>query len=407
MICPLCTSIDCETVLYYKEYPLYIKPVSPEDSNKVPLKPLEICMCDKCGFIFQNINFDPSEISKIYEVIYNSYHSPALSGIGVSLAEDFLEFLKKTIEPSNMHVLEIGCYDGYFLMMLRDEYSCKVVGCDPSPGSEIAQKFNIEVIKDYFSPELFEEKFDMIVLRCVLEHISEPVAFLEMAEEVLKPEGCIAVEVPNVNYSLSNGVIGDFFHEHMNYFTKNSLVQCFANVGFKVRELSGDGYYLQGVFNKSNTEGTSVLNDDVKKEIAKNIVLFKKYTVILHSATDGLRKIVNKISDKQLYIYGGGGHTIGLLSKTNDFLNPVGVIDGDPAKEGKIIPGFGIPVYSKSVLENIDKKNCAVIVSSKIFQDEIVSELDQEINEGLTVITLYPSDKILNRRLSHIMVDFL
>ena len=379
-------------MIEYEEYPLYIKPVPMEDRDKVPLMPLKIMLCNKCGFVYQEVTFDINELSRIYESIYKSYHSPAISGIGSSLAHDFLQFLENSVSVNlkNKKVLEIGCYDGYFLSLLHDNYSCNVIGCDPSPGSKIAKEIGIEVINDYFSPDLFDETFDIIVLRGVVEHIINPISFLKAVEKVTTENGIIAIEVPNVRYSLRNGVIGDFFHEHISYFTKDSLIHCLNLSGFETVKIEDTEYYIRATFKIPKSFSKPAENIEQKKEILKIKQLFGEYNENIKRLVYGLNELCKALSDGEIYVYGGGGHTIGLLSKTCEFLRPTGVIDGDPSKEGKYIPGFNLPVYSKEIIENLDLEKSVIIVSSKIFQNEIINELKHYINNGLKVVKLYP-----------------
>lgn len=396
--CPICKSSEVTIALHYDKYPLYIKPISKEFIDTVPLKPLTICLCNSCGYLFQEKPVDSSDLSSIYEENYCSYHSPAVSGIGSSLAKQFLSFLENTIPLHRKRVLEIGCFDGYFLTLLKNIHSCNVLGCDPSPGAEIAKKTGINVMQNYFSPDLIKEKFDICVLRGVLEHIPEPVPFLEDIHSVMEPEGIFAIEVPNVIYSLENGVIGDFFHEHMCYFTVDSLKLCLIKSGLDPVIVNDDGYYLRVITKPRNNSNPSPRYPASKNSVARLKQLFEEYNGLTENMRRDLRTTLADFKEKRVYIYGGGGHTIGLLSKTYDFLKPAGVIDGDPSKEGKTIPGFKIPVYSRSILDRINYNNSIIIVSSKIFQDEISGSLGNYILKGLQVIILYPKVQYIDKQ---------
>ncbi len=400
MICPICHSCDGYAALKYDKYPLYIKPVPKEVIEFVPLKPLAIIVCNSCGHVYQDVNVSPVELASIYEVVYASYHSPAVSGIGSSLAKEFLLFLEKNISLAQKNVLEIGCYDGYFLTLLRDLHACHVIGCDPSPGAEIAHQMNITVYKKYYSPRLFKEKFDFVVLRGVLEHIQDPIPFLKEVSCVIEKNGLVVIEVPNVIYSLKNGVIGDFFHEHISYFTNDSLKKCLIHSGFNVIIVDNSSYYIRMIAEKTTITENRTDNSDSVKIIPMLKHMFEDFNELTDKMANDLQSALKQFSGKTIYLYGGGGHTLGLLSKTQNFLKPLGVIDGDPSKEGKYIPGFNILVYSRTVLDRIDCENTIIIVSSKIFQSEIVESLKDYILKGLQVITLYPkvecSDKQKN-----------
>ena len=101
----------------------------------------------------------------------------------------------------NSNVLEIGCGRGYFLKRLEEKGVKQAVGLD----------FNNEAIKskitkfDILSKDLrgFESQqlFDVICSFQVLEHISDPMSFLEDCKSALNNGGLLILSVPNNNYS--------------------------------------------------------------------------------------------------------------------------------------------------------------------------------------------------------------
>jgi len=352
--------------------------------GQVPLLPLEIGICRCCGHVYQRMHFGPETLADIYEKVYAAYHSPFAGGVGSGLAQDFLRFLERHADLPGVRVLEIGCYDGYLLSLLREAHGCLVMGCDPSPGGAIAESAGIPVRHAYFSPSLFTDRYRLIIMRGLLEHIPGPVAFLADACHVLGDGGTLAIEVPSLIYSLENGVIGDFFHEHISYFTS-----CLRAAGLTVTASDWEGPYLRVTARRSAGGNPDAIPCTGPEEVILLRSLFGTYQHLIRRMADELRDLIADAGDKRIYLYGGGGHTIGLLARVHGFLRPKGVIDGDPAKEGKFIPGFDIPVCSKRILSSLDAGRDIVIVSSKIFQGEILRELRPLMKKGLPVITLY------------------
>jgi SAM-dependent methyltransferase len=387
--CPLCDWDRPDPVFTYPRYPFYIKPVRREDLGKVPTRPLSLLLCTRCGFVYQDADYPAGELERIYEEIYESYHSPVRGGIGGSLAEAFLGFLEGGRDLERAAVLEIGCFDGYLLSLLRDRHGCRVKGCDPSPGATIARDLGVEVVQEYFSPGLFRDRYDLVILRGVLEHVPDPAGFLAMAGEVLAGGGSLAIEVPNLEYTLEKGVLGDLFHEHLSYFTGGTLEGCLGRAGFSPSTRVSTGPYLRGIFRASPAgRGAAGAGAD-GEEVARTRRLFREYNRTIRRLVAQLQVILEPLTGARVYLYGAGGHTTGLLARTAEFLRPAGVIDGDPAKAGKYIPGFGIPVFPREVLRELDPSTDVIIVSSKIFQEEIVEGLAPDIRRGFRVITLY------------------
>jgi len=57
---------------------------------------------------------------------------------------------------------------------------------------------------------------------------------------------------------------------------------------------------------------------------------------------------------------------------------------------GKYLPGFkNIPILPYKFLENLSKKD-VVVISSELFQDEIVKDLQRYVNKGVKIVKLYP-----------------
>src|SRR5260221_4103047 len=125
-------------------------------------------------------------------------------------------------------VLEIGCGQGSFLLSLKNKY-----GTDPV-GLELNQKAVLKAVSlglkvyhadlNSFSPEN-REAFNVICLFQVLEHIAEPIPFLQHALTMLKPGGRLIIGVPDndtlVNKDKENPL--NLPPHHMGLWNKQSL----------------------------------------------------------------------------------------------------------------------------------------------------------------------------------------
>lgn len=392
---PKCNLCGQKVDIFYelKKYPVYIRAVKREDLEKVPVLPIKIGFCANCNHIIQ---IDPpmDATEEVYKKFYETYHSTAISGIGSEYANNFASFVNKTISGKNL--LEIGCSDGYFLHLMEKK-GWNVWGCDPSPRTQIAiEKFNIPVNKELFSKDLFDQKFDCVVMRHLLEHIADPKEFLDEVSLTLVDNGYVAIEVPNVIYTLELSVIGDFCHEHISYFTPQSLSYLLDKAGYDILSITEHGYAIYFIGQYKSKSGITYAREEIKIERTKNLV--DKYTT-------GLKRLKKELMTLQehwisnnytIYIYGGGGHTMGLLSKIP--LKVKAIIDKDESKWGKYLPGFeNIPIYSYNFLGNLSKKD-VVLISSETFQDEIIKDLQHYANKGVKIVKLYPRCEYVNVR---------
>jgi SAM-dependent methyltransferase len=121
-----------------------------------------------------------------------------------------------------LSLIEVGCGKGYFLELLRSK-GYPITGIDPAYEGD-----NAEVVKLPFTADLGLSA-DAVVLRHVLEHIPDPLAFLR---EIAKANqgGLIYIEVPCFDWILEHRAWFDVFYEHVNYFRLDDLRGLFGTV---------------------------------------------------------------------------------------------------------------------------------------------------------------------------------
>lgn len=129
-------------------------------------------------------------------------------------------------------VLDWGCGAGWWLKWLYEHTDCNHFGIEPSAmARDIAQAPHI-----YATEDGLRGKFDVISLQLVLEHIVNPVEFLERISKYLAPGGRLLITVPNEFNPLQRriGYYGFISPVHVNYFTPVGLRSVLRQAGFKV-----------------------------------------------------------------------------------------------------------------------------------------------------------------------------
>ncbi len=129
-------------------------------------------------------------------------------------------------------VLDVGCSTGGFLWQLGRRFpgAYDMLGTDTSgPALDYADSRGVPVVRgDFVRQDFGNRRFDAVTLWAVLEHLAEPRAFLEKAGAILKPGGFCFALVPNLD-SLAVRLLGGkyryIYPQHLNYFTKTTLVQ--------------------------------------------------------------------------------------------------------------------------------------------------------------------------------------
>lgn len=149
-------------------------------------------------------------------------------------------------------VLEMGCASGVQSKAMRDQ-GCEVTGIEIDPeAAEQARAYckrvivgNLEILD--FDTTLGDERFDVITIADVLEHLRQPERILRSSVRFLKPGGRIIASIPNVVYA---GLIlemtkGRFDYRpygllddtHIRFFTLKSIVSTFEGCGLTITQL--------------------------------------------------------------------------------------------------------------------------------------------------------------------------
>jgi SAM-dependent methyltransferase len=120
-------------------------------------------------------------------------------------------------------LVEIGCGKGLFLERLLAA-GFDVTGFDPTyEGS------NPRVIREFFTPAV-GIRADGLVLRHVLEHVRDPLAFLAGLLEANGGHGKVYIEVPCLDWIARHRGWFDIFYEHVNYFRLADFERMFGVV---------------------------------------------------------------------------------------------------------------------------------------------------------------------------------
>lgn len=115
---------------------------------------------------------------------------------------------------------------------------------------------NPEIIETYFEKYETKEKFDVIVLGFILEHVDNPYEIITYFKKFLSPEGNMFISVPNaeaLNRRLGHlaGLLpdmqalseNDVISGHKRYYTVESLTEEVRNAGFELSKM--EGIYLK------------------------------------------------------------------------------------------------------------------------------------------------------------------
>jgi SAM-dependent methyltransferase len=256
-------------------------------------------------------------------------------------------------------LVEVGCGKGFFLEMLLAK-GFDVTGFDPT-----YEGVNPRVKRQYFTPGAIKHA-NGIVLRHVLEHIQNPVDFLRQLRDANSGNGKIYIEVPCFDWICGHNAWFDVFYEHVNYFRLADFKRMFTEVIDCGRVFGGQYLYVIAELSSLKTPAID-MNDRVNfpSEFTKNI------------------EEKNRIEKNRTAIWGGAskGVVFALLKERAGY--PIStVIDINPAKQGKYLPGTGLQV--KSPEEGV--AGLGIGATIYIMNSNYIEEIKQMSNYSLNYI---------------------
>ena len=185
-------------------------------------------LCRNCTLVYQSPRpkYDQEFIDSAYASYYQFSENLELSNntsvqhSSVNMFQEEVENLLK-YDQKRTNVLDIGSAMGTFLFAAKPFYK-KAIGLDVSEQmARFAEKSTgATVYLQQFNEFSYHEKFSLIHMSHVIEHVPNPVEWLQKAATMLEEDGVLVINVPN-KYSLA------FRLQHL--FYKMGLKQQFSS----------------------------------------------------------------------------------------------------------------------------------------------------------------------------------
>jgi len=200
---------------------------------------LEAKKCKDCGMISVNPHLNDEGLSKVY----HDYFSHRLDEKELFEKRKIMykidhDWITKFINRGKM--LDVGCSGGQFLSFFDSKkWERQGVEIDKNAAEFAKSEHNIPVSIGYFPEISFEEKFDLVVIRGVIEHFSDPISVLKKCAEILKPNGFLFITATPVGNSFAFDVYREKWHlftplAHIHFFTVDLLSQVLKTFGMSL-----------------------------------------------------------------------------------------------------------------------------------------------------------------------------
>lgn len=182
-------------------------------------KPLRTVINMETGLVRNDPIPDDETLAKFYSEDYRTSYKGAEKPRRRQILRNFrrvaahVSQFRDVLEPAQT-VLDVGAGSGEFTFLMA-EMGKSVIGIEPNAGyaAYCRDDLGLDVRTAHLAPELFDAaSFDLIRLNHVLEHLNDPVGYLEMMAGWLAPGGLLYVEVPNIETYAREKSRGNMFH---------------------------------------------------------------------------------------------------------------------------------------------------------------------------------------------------
>lgn len=307
-------------------------------------------------------------------------------------------------------MIEVAANDGYLLQYVKAR-GIPCLGIEPTHSTAVAaREKGIEIIEDFFGMRLARElagqgkQADLTAANNVLAHVPDINDFVSGFALLLKPDGVATFEFPHLLSLVKEKQFDTIYHEHYSYLSLTAVNRVFdANSlqVFDLEELPTHGGSLRVFAQRKDTgvrEVSSRVPEMLTRESSSGMTTPEFYSGFQIKAdqvkNDLLAFLIEaKHAGKKVAAYGAA-------AKGNTLLNYAGVrpdllpyvVDRNPAKQGKYLPGSRIPIVAEARIR--EETPDYVVILPWNLRTEVMEQLSYIREWGSRFVSAVPSLKV-------------
>ena len=378
--CPACGADGLVDVFAVRDLPVFVGLLhdDPDSARAAPRGDVTLAYCGACDFVHnrahlpERVDYRPGyEVSLSHSATFRAY------------IHDLADRLVERHGLKGRRVLEIGCGDGYFLRLLAERGIAEGIGVDPTvarEGRETVAGAEIEWVRDYFEPGRYAELDpDFVASLSVYEDVPEPAVFLRELRHTLRPGTAFYFEVWNAWHAFREEETWSVHYEQCNLFGPRSLAGIFARSGYEVIDYGasyeGDQYaWVEAVPGgegegsappPTSPKGPGGLPDPLRRFGDRHVENVERWEARLAEHAGAGRRVV---------LWGSGGKGITFLNVVPGAEAISAVVDINPDRQGRFIPGTGHPIVAPEALGEIDPD--VAVLTNALYEREIRAQAE-------------------------------
>ncbi len=368
--------------------------------------PLRVKVCS-CCWLVQTEDYAGAE--ELFSADYAYFSSTSSSWL--AHARRYSEHIIRALGlgPKSF-VIEVASNDGY---LLRNFVAAGIpcLGIEPTASTAAAaEAIGVPVRRAFFTESLGKrlreegQQADLIIGNNVYAHVPDINDFTRGLKAALKPGGTITLEFPHLMRLIEGVQFDTIYHEHYSYLSLFTVSRIFTAAGLRiwhVEELPTHGGSLR-VYG-GHAEEAPRTQPSVTQLLAEEEAAGLQHLETYQGFQARADKVKNeflafllqaKREGKKLAAYGAA-------AKGNTLLNYAGVrpdlipfvVDRNPAKQGKYLPGSHIPIVSEERLQ--ETRPDYIVLLPWNLREEVMQQLDYARAWGARFVTAVPTLEIL------------
>ena len=368
--------------------------------------PLKVMVCDSCWLVQTEDFVGAGEMFSDEYAYFSSFSSTWLEH-----AKNYVDSVVSRFGlTSSSAVVEVAANDGYLLQYVK-ERDIPCYGIEPTRSTaHAARERGLEIVEEFFCEsmaiKLSEQRgrADLMIANNVLAHVPDINDFVKGFSLLLKENGVATFEFPHLLNLVGKKQFDTIYHEHYSYLSLTAVCSIFEANGlqvFDVEELTTHGGSLR-VFAQRSEGGSRALTGNLSqlltKEASAGIADIEYYMEFQQKADLVKNEFLSFLIDAKRKAKSVAGY--GAAAKGNTLVNYAGVrpdllsfvVDRNPAKQGKTLPGSRIPIVDELRLKQT-KPDYVVILPWNI-SEEVVDQLSYIREWGGQFVTAVPTLKI-------------
>jgi SAM-dependent methyltransferase len=323
--------------------------------------PLRVLVCERCWLVQTEDYAHHAQLFSSDYAYFSSFSSTWLEHARNYVAAMTHRFTLGTAS----RVIEVASNDGYLLQYVQQR-GIPCLGIEPTSSTAAsARAKGIEVITEFFGVALAKRlaaqgcTADLMAANNVLAHVPDINDFVKGFAILLKPAGVATFEFPHLLKLIEQCQFDTIYHEHFSYLSLSSVNRIFAANGlqvFDVEELDVHGGSLRVFAQRmsANNAVTPAVAATLNREAATGMTsadYYRGFQPRTNAVKNGLLRFLLDAKAQGLSVA-----AYGAAAKGNTLLNYSGVrsdlvswvVDRNPAKQGKYLPGSHIPIVDES-----------------------------------------------------------